>query len=809
MREAAVEEISPVLNENSNETEADDDEIQQQKPAQNPKTVKKMQEQLIQSHPFGIKIWKPALYKKHRSIDQQTYDDLHKVPGSATIDLSIGNLLWAILFGWWIALLYIIVIVAFLAPVYIFGLVGKALSSKNNRDYGRRPKSALLKFFENLTTLADYIIVLYNLAGYIFWPFGKFVVKKFTPVTDSAELPLMSSNDYGLPLQSGNESAIHNFDRLEPPAINPRERRDVRDEWDSGSEDEENVEAGPSFIPHYRNAFSKAVKSGPAGFYFFISVLLILGPVHLITSAVMFFLVLPIPMSKLNYYLLRHILRHPLTLSAHWAESDEIVSIPRPTPRSSRSGTGSGDLRPINPNSGRPKSIFFWRSDQSLGENEAIENLPTIMATPSLRPTADYSAFMNRPDYMIVLCTYRAMGKEYAKYTVDGINIIFINLLSAIVFTLTNFYILGPMNGYTGISSKPIIFVSGILSTIPLSYFIGMAVSSVTAQTGSVAIGSVVNATFGSIIEILLYAFGLMNGKEEMVQGAIIGSFLLGLLALPGAAMFSGGLGRTEQRFNSKSASVTSTMLVVAVICVFTPTIYQNIHGSYQFECRSCPSDALTLATPSSCRNCKIKQPHPTEDPIYLTSTRPLMYICAVVLVLTYAIGLLFTLRTHNDRIYGPKKKKQKKSSALKRKSTENRAPSAASPILHPSKNDSVSMGNTSVESSGQLNRRKVTTISNERPISIVAPTDYASSVSSVVSEHQDGGHDNPGWGLFKSAMILFGCTVAYSLIAEILIDAIDEIIESYPISEKILGLTLFAIVPTVTEFCKTFANNR
>ena len=51
--------------------------------------------------------------------------------------------------------------------------------------------------------------------------------------------------------------------------------------------------------------------------------------------------------------------------------------------------------------------------------------------------------------------------------------------------------------------------------------------------------------------------------------------------------------------------------------------------------------------------------------------------------------------------------------------------------------------------------------------------------------------------------MVLLGCTVAYSLIAEILIDSIDIIIEDFPISEKTLGLTLLAIVPTVTEFCK------
>jgi Ca2+:H+ antiporter len=105
-----------------------------------------------------------------------------------------------------------------------------------------------------------------------------------------------------------------------------------------------------------------------------------------------------------------------------------------------------------------------------------------------------------------------------------------------------------------------------------------MAVSSVTAETGSIAVGAVVNATFGSVIEIILYVMALLKGKEELVQGSLIGSFLLGLLALPGVSMFFGGLMKKEQRFNAKSASVTSTMLLIAAIGVFTPTLFHRVY---------------------------------------------------------------------------------------------------------------------------------------------------------------------------------------------------------------------------------------
>jgi Ca2+:H+ antiporter len=48
----------------------------------------------------------------------------------------------------------------------------------------------------------------------------------------------------------------------------------------------------------------------------------------------------------------------------------------------------------------------------------------------------------------------------------------------------------------------------------------------------------------------------------------------------------------------------------------------------------------------------------------------------------------------------------------------------------------------------------------------------------------------------------LLACTVIYAVIAEILIDSVDVVLSGYPNSEKFLGMTLFAIVPSVTEFC-------
>lgn len=67
--------------------------------------------------------------------------------------------------------------------------------------------------------------------------------------------------------------------------------------------------------------------------------------------------------------------------------------------------------------------------------------------------------------------------------------------------------------------------------------------------------------------------------------------------------------------------------------------------------------------------------------------------------------------------------------------------------------------------------------------------------------DEEVAGHDSPNWSKSKSFIILFGCTLLYSIIAEILVDTVDEVMKDFPMDEKFLGLTLFALVPNITEF--------
>lgn len=74
-----------------------------------------------------------------------------------------------------------------------------------------------------------------------------------------------------------------------------------------------------------------------------------------------------------------------------------------------------------------------------------------------------------------------------------------------------------------------------------------------------------------------------------------------------------------------------------------------------------------------------------------------------------------------------------------------------------------------------------------------------SAGVESEAAGH--GGHDAPSWSRTTSASVLLTCTFLYAIIAELLVDVVDVILEDSGIDEKFLGVTLFALVPNTTEF--------
>jgi Ca2+:H+ antiporter len=170
-----------------------------------------------------------------------------------------------------------------------------------------------------------------------------------------------------------------------------------------------------------------------------------------------------------------------------------------------------------------------------------------------------------------------------------------------------------------------LIFFSAALGVIPTAALMGRATEEVAARSGP-GIGGLLNVTFGNAPELIIALFALEKGLQEVVKASIIGSILGNILLVMGAAMLAGGLvsGRKVQRFDRTAASVQSLMLILAVAALVMPAIFELVEGQ--------------------------GLPPINQERVNFDSTvEHLSLAVAIVLILTYAAGLLFSLKTHRE----------------------------------------------------------------------------------------------------------------------------------------------------------------
>jgi Ca2+:H+ antiporter len=168
-----------------------------------------------------------------------------------------------------------------------------------------------------------------------------------------------------------------------------------------------------------------------------------------------------------------------------------------------------------------------------------------------------------------------------------------------------------------------IIFAASALGVIPTAALMGKATDQLAARSGP-GIGGFLNVTFGNAPELIIAFFALNEGLQEVVKASLIGSILGNILLVMGGAMLIGGLKWKTQTFDRTAASTQAGMLLLAVVALVLPAVFQLVEGG--------------------------GLPGPTEESTQFSSDLETMSIAvAVVLLFTYLVGLLFSLRTHAD----------------------------------------------------------------------------------------------------------------------------------------------------------------
>ncbi|CCK72617.1 calcium/hydrogen antiporter KNAG_0K02540 [Huiozyma naganishii CBS 8797] len=626
-------------------------------------TLRERQDAINKTHPFGIRIWKPALYKKMRSVQRAAAEDIHET-NFKQIDWSVHltNWIWSLTSGLFLCSLFTI------AGILVCTL---GLFTKSARDYS---------------------MVFFKLARYLLSPFGKVVYM------NPDENYLQEDRDEGISVQQfykwvtsySNKLFFHQSQTIASHSNNPHPsygsiQNFMTSQRPSLGDNERLTEEQREALNTSQRRYFGRGKWTIGRIYFYVLFHLILEPVILVLSLLLWLVVFTIPMSNILWNLLYHLRKHPLAL-------------------------GFKNISNTN------------RNDTAVRIDESKN---------------------------ILLCTFRCAGWHYYKFTVDGTNVIVVNLISLVFFTICDFYLVKKYLGCSSwLSNESTIFTLCLISIIPLAFYIGQAVASISAQT-SMGVGAVINAFFSTIVEVYLYCVALNQRKGLLVEGSMIGSVLGAVLLLPGLSMCGGALNRKTQRYNPASAGVSSALLIFSMIVMFVPTILYEIYGGYTVKCRD-EENALGLSVSSVAKaityeHCYFTRPALKHNKLFTHIIQPMSVSCAVVLFLAYAIGLWFTLRTHAKMIW-------------------------ELPIGDASKdaNDNQQEG-------------------NQQPAG---------------EEENNGGHDAPNWSRSKSTWILLVATLLYAIIAEILVACVDSVLEDFPsLNPKFLGLTIFALVPNTTEF--------
>jgi Ca2+:H+ antiporter len=162
------------------------------------------------------------------------------------------------------------------------------------------------------------------------------------------------------------------------------------------------------------------------------------------------------------------------------------------------------------------------------------------------------------------------------------------------------------------------VFFVACLGVLPLAGLMGEATEHLAHRTGP-TIGGLLNATFGNAAELIIAIVALRAGLVELVKASITGSILGNLLLILGLALIAGGTNRQELRFNRTNAGMSAGMLALAVVGLVFPALFHSVH----------PEMAARLS-----------ELHMSEA-------------VAVILILTYLLSLLFTLRTHRSLFGG------------------------------------------------------------------------------------------------------------------------------------------------------------
>ena len=158
-----------------------------------------------------------------------------------------------------------------------------------------------------------------------------------------------------------------------------------------------------------------------------------------------------------------------------------------------------------------------------------------------------------------------------------------------------------------------LLFVLSVLAIVPLATLLSAATELVASKTGD-TVGGLLNATLGNLTELVIALAALQAGQYTLVKASIAGAIVANTLFMLGASFLLGGIKYHVQEYNRVSARLQTSLLFLATIAMVTPSMVAQVDS---------------VATSAF--------------------TQQLSVGLSVLLISAYAMGLVFSLKTHRE----------------------------------------------------------------------------------------------------------------------------------------------------------------
>ena len=161
--------------------------------------------------------------------------------------------------------------------------------------------------------------------------------------------------------------------------------------------------------------------------------------------------------------------------------------------------------------------------------------------------------------------------------------------------------------------SHTLLFVLSVLAIVPLAVLLSLATESVAARTGD-TIGGLLNATLGNLTELVIALAALSAGQHTLVKASLAGAIVTNSLFMLGTSFLLGGVKHHVQEFNRISARLQASLLFLATVALLIPSAIAEADGG-----------AAAMLT------------------------QQLSLGLSGLLIVSYALGLVFSLKTHRE----------------------------------------------------------------------------------------------------------------------------------------------------------------